>query len=390
MYTSETIPLPKKMFEALAQKHHLHCVSIYLSMDMDGMEQNRHLAQAKLKTRIKEAGRALEAREMSKQDVKQYLQPIDELLSKIELWRNPSRGLAIFLDPEEGMRYYEIPIAFEERTVVDSHFYLLPLLPLYHNDGDYYLLELSRDYVKLYEASRHHFQDVYVEDFAPGRLEEAVGFDFKPKMLQVRSGQNVFGTGSFHGHGEGKDDDKKELITFLRAVDQGVRKVVDKKKAPLVLACVDYLYDLYKEASTYPEIFGMNVGGDPEFKNKKKLHRESWQTVETHFMGTKAEKIDQVGEWYHTQKTSYELEAIIPASWNGKIDTLLVDKTKEVYGTYDTETKEVNVSKNPKISNTSLTHMAALATFLKGGQVYVLPPEEMPIQGSPLNALFRY
>jgi hypothetical protein len=390
MHTSETMPLPKKTLEELAQKHLLHCVSIYLPMDIEGLEQNRHLAQAKLKTCIKDAGRALEAREMSKQDIREYLLPIDKLLSNIELWRNPSKGLAIFLDPEEGMRYYEIPIAFEEKTVVQSHFYLLPLLPLYHNDGDYYLLELSRDYVKLYEASRYHFQDVYVEDFAPDRLEEAVGFDFKPKMLQVRSGQNVFGTGSFHGHGEGKDDDKKELITFFRAVDQGVGKVVAKKKAPLVLACVDYLYDIYKEASSYPEIFDSNVGGDPEFKNKKSLHRESWQKVETHFMGTKAEKINQVKEWYHTQKTSYELEAIVSAAWHGKIDTLFVDKTREVYGTYDQERNEVTVDAKEEIYNTSLTHMAALETFLKGGQVYMLPPEEMPIKGSPLNALFRY
>lgn len=390
MYTSEIMPLPKKTFEDLAKKHDLHCVSIYLPMDIEGLEQNRHLAQAKLKSCIKKAGTALEAREMSKQDIKEYLLPIDSLLSKIELWRNPSKGLAIFLDPEEGMRYYEIPIAFEEKAVVNSHFYLLPLLPLYHNNGDYYLLELSRDYVKLYEASRYHFADVYVEDFAPGRLEEAVGFDFRPKMLQIRSGQNVFGAGAFHGHGEGKDDDKKELITFLRAVDQGVKKVVVNKKAPLVLACVDYLYDLYKEASTYPEIFDKHVGGDPEFKNKKSLHKESWQTVENHFMGTKAEKMDQVKAWYHTQKTSYELEAIVPAAWHGKIDTLFVDESMEVFGTYNTETNEVHVNKNHGMSNSSLTHMAALATFSKGGQVYVLPPEEMPINGTPMNALFRF
>jgi hypothetical protein len=390
MHTSETLPLPKKTFEALANKHHHHCVSIYLSMDIDGMEQNRHLAQAKLKSCIKQVTKALEAREKSKQDIKEYLLPVESLLSKIELWRNPSMGLAIFLDPEEGMRYYGIPIAFEEKAVVQSHYYLLPLLPIYHNDGDYYLLELSRDYVKLYEASRYQFEDVFVEDFAPGRLEETVGFDFRPKMLQFRSGQNVFGAGSFHGYGEGKDDDKKELITFLRAVDQGVGKVVAHKKAPLVLACVDYLYDLYREASTYPEIFGSNVGGDPEFKNKKSLHRESWKIMESHFMGTKVEKIELVKALYHTQKTSYELEAIVPSAWQGKIDTLLIDKSYEVYGTYDMETNEVHVSKNAAMSSTSLANMAALATFSKGGQVYVLPPEEMPIKGSPLNALFRF
>ena len=99
MHTSETMPLPKKTFEDLAKKHDLHCVSIYLPMDIEGLEQNRHLAQARLKSCIKKVGTALEAREMPKQVIKEYLLPVESLLSNIELWRNPSKGLAIFLDP---------------------------------------------------------------------------------------------------------------------------------------------------------------------------------------------------------------------------------------------------------------------------------------------------
>lgn len=146
-------PLPKSIFENLANTHGLHCVSIYLQMHKDGKEQNAHIAQATLKQCLKKVNTDLERHEMDSQEIKNYLKPIEALLNDIELWRNPSDGLAIFLD-KNGMNYYKLPISFEIKANVSDHFYLKPLLPLYNEDDDYYLLELSQDYVKLYEANK--------------------------------------------------------------------------------------------------------------------------------------------------------------------------------------------------------------------------------------------
>ena len=104
-------PLPKTIFENLANTHGLHCVSIYLPMNKDGKEQNARIAQATLKQCLKKVHKDLEHHEMDPQEIKKYLKPIEALLVDIELWRNPSDGLAIFLD-KNGINYYTLPISF--------------------------------------------------------------------------------------------------------------------------------------------------------------------------------------------------------------------------------------------------------------------------------------
>ena len=54
MKASPAYPLSKKVFEKLVNTSGLHCISIYLPLDKSGKEQNEHLAQARLKTLIKE------------------------------------------------------------------------------------------------------------------------------------------------------------------------------------------------------------------------------------------------------------------------------------------------------------------------------------------------
>jgi hypothetical protein len=382
-------PLPKPIFEKLANTRGLHCVSVYLPMHKDGKEQNARLAQATLKQCIRKAQTDLERHEMDPQEIKNYLKPLKALLTDIELWRNPSDGLAIFLD-KNGLNYYTLPISFEIKTIVSDHFYLMPLLPLYHEDDEYYLLELSQDYVKLYEANKYGYQDIYIEDFAPDQLEEAVGFDFKPKLYHFRSGQNAQMPGTYYGTGEGKDDLKKELYNFFRAIDKGINNVIENKKAPLIIACADPLFGIYKEANTYPTLLQNYVAGDSEFKNKTKLHQESWELAHPYFEKLKETKLLQYKELYHTPKTSYQISEIVPAAVNGKIDTLFVQNGADEFGIFNQETNRLMFRKETEPNNASLADLSAVNTFLQGGKVFFLAPEEMPDQGQTMNALLRY
>lgn len=389
MYTSEYHPLPIKVFETLASNHYMHCVSIYLPMHKTGKEQNEHLAQENLKKCIKNVNKTLKKYLLSKEEINNYLKPIEALIADSELWRNPSNGLAIFLD-KKGMNYYTLPIEFETKIQVASNFYLTPLLPLYENDEIYYLLELSQDYVQLYEASRYGLTNLHIKSLAPDNLEKAVGYDYKQKMLQLRSLQDSYGAGAFHGHGEGIDDEKKELTTFLRAIDKGVNKAIKNKKAPLVIASTKSLFNSYKQVNSYGNLFDENCKGDPEFKNKTILHKESRELIKPYFEENKKKQIYQFQELYSTPKISYQLNEIIPAAISGKISTLFVEKNKDAFGIYNQENGKLILDRKKDIKNNSLTNLAAIQTFIKGGKVYLLDKKEMPAQGESLNAIFRY
>jgi len=389
MYTSEFHPLPIKTFETLAANHYLHCVSIYLPMDKKGKEQNEHLAQETLKKCIKNVHKTLKEYQLSDTEISTYLKPIETLIADIELWRNPSEGLAIFLD-KKGLHYYTLPIPFETKTQVANSFYLTPLLPLYEEEGIYYLLELSQDYVQLYKASKYGLSNLHIENLAPDTLEKAVGFDFKQKMLQSRSGQNAFSSGVFHGHGEGIDDEKKEIFAFLKAIDNAVNKSIKNNKAPLVIASTNNVFSSYKKVNTYPNLYDDNCKGDPEFKNKTILHEASLEIIKPYFEKIKKQQVNQFQELYHTPKISYQVNEIIPAAISGKIDALFVEKNIDQFGVYNKENGKLILDNKKEIQNTSLTNLAAIQTFINGGKVYVLEAEEMPVQGRPVNAIFKY
>jgi len=389
MLNQELLPFSKSLFEKLTNSGGLYCVSMYVPMYKKGKEQNDHLAQDNLKHCIKEVTNKLKKHQLSENEIKKYLNPIEKLLTNTEMWRNPSNGLALFLN-KNGLTHYKLPLNFKTQTYVANHFYLLPLLQIFHNNGDYYVLELSQDYVQLYEATKYGFNNLFVEDFAPTNLENAVGFDYKQKMLQFRSGQNAFTSGSFHGHGEGKDDDKKEIETFLRAINKGINKLIINKKAPLIIAGTNALFNMYQQTNTYPNLYKTNISGDSEFKNKNLLHANSWKLIKPYFEIEQNEKINQFSELYHTPKISYDTSDIILSSFDGKIDTLFIERGKDFFGAVNTESRNVHIDSEREIQNGSLVNSSAINTFLKGGKVYVLPKEKMPIKGKILNAIYRF
>lgn len=319
-----------------------------------------------------------------------YLKPVKELLSDIGIWRNPSEGMAILLGPGMAMQYFILPLKFKPFTYVSDHFHLLPLLPLFEIESSFYLLALSQDHVKLYEGNMFEIQDLFVNEFAPERLEEAVGFDFEQKMLQFRSGHMLYNTGSFHGHGEGKDDDAKEISYFFREINKGVNATIRDKKAPLIVACVDWLYPAYKEVNTYPMLHPEFLGGDPEYKSINTLQKEALELVRSMQLKKTEQIVNRYTDLMHTARTSHQISEIVPASVHGKIDTLFLREGDDVFGTFNKAKDCVILDSEQTSDNLSLPNLAAMNTFLKGGKVYTLDKEDMPYKKRPLNALFRY
>jgi len=380
----------KKAFEQLASISNQYSVSIYLPMYKKGKELNEGLGQSNLKSCLKKVHAVLVEYGYDKSSVNAYLKPIRNLIFELSFWRNPSEGLAIFLDKDNGMRCYKLPFPFEIKTYVADHFYLFPLLPLFHNNGIYYLLELSRDYVKLYKGSRNNFRDIPIKKIIPKQLEEVVGFDFEQKMLQYRTGHMMYPAGSFHGQGEGKEDEKKELLSFFRKINRGVTKMISDKKAPLILACTDELYPVYKKINSYHKLWDTNLSGDPEFKGTNELHKASWSLIQYYFETKKREKLAKFISKFHTSLTTCQLSEIIPAAVKGKIDTLFVQQKEDVFGTYNSAKGCLILDSCKEIRNISLLNMAAINTFLQGGNVYFLEAEEMPVKNIPMNALLRF
>lgn len=102
------------------------------------------------------------------------------------------------------------------------------------------------------------------------------------------------------------------------------------------------------------------------------------------------EKMAMFKQYDGTGKTSSDIRQVVPASIQGKIDTLFVENRADIWGIYDPEKQHVELHEEFEPPNVSLLNKTVIQTFLNGGNVYLLEKEEMPNPYSKVNALYRY
>jgi hypothetical protein len=384
------LPLDYKQFERLAGIQQPFCVSIYLPMYKSGKEQNEGLGPAQLKSALEQVEKELIAQGMSGPEITTYVAPVKELITDLSFWRNPSEGVAIYLNQKHDMLIFKTPIKFRPLVYVSDHYYLTPILSLFEFDNRIFLLQLSQDYVKLTRADKYTFEELNIDELLPAKLEETVGFDYKQKMLQYRTGHALHGAGSFHGHGEGKDDDQKEILSFFREIDKSIQRILKSQNVPLIIACVDELFPLYKKANTYKKLYPKHISGDPESIDKQRLQAEIRKLIHTINTGLKSDLSDRYMNLIHTSKTSHQISEIVPAAIEGRVEILFVKLETMVFGTYSGRNKCVILDAESTARNRCLVNLAAVQTILQGGKVYSMETGLMPEAGRPLNALFRY
>ncbi|PSB03459.1 hypothetical protein C7B69_26405, partial [filamentous cyanobacterium Phorm 46] len=230
----------------LATESNSTCISIYTPMERLGAETQQN--PIRFKNRVRQAEEQLLAMGMSEQDAKELLQPVHEL-DTYEFWQHQSDGLAILLSPNK-FRYYCLPIAFPELTVVTERFHLKPLLQLLSGDGRFYILALSQNQVRLFQGTRYHVKEVELTD-VPTSSAEALQYDDPEQSLQFHTASSQGsgggdGSAIFHGQGGGNDDHKDGLLSYFRQVSNGLESFLKNEKAPLILAGVDYLLPIYQ------------------------------------------------------------------------------------------------------------------------------------------------
>ena len=204
------------------------------------------------------------------------------------------------------------------------------------------------------------------------------------------SSEGRVGAGTFHGHGDDVDE-KKNILRFFQSVNQGLNQVLDDKNIPMVLAGVDYLLPIFREASSYQNLLEDGILGNPDRENLKELHEKAWQIVRPLFKESQKkafEKFEQLRGQKSNLATS-DLKAAVRAAVFGQVETIFVPIEMQKWGRYDAENNKVILQDGPNTQNEDLFDFAATQTFLNSGQVFAVPPEQMPGDGE-IAAILRY
>lgn len=372
----------REELRTLMADRHEFCVSLFLPTHRAGMEIQQDAIR--LKNLLRTAEERLASAGMRSTDVKTMLAPVYALLDDSLYWHYQSDGLAVFVSPNT-FRTFRVPLAFDDMCLVANGFQLKRLLPLFSTDATYYILALSKKHVQLYLGTRDTVSMLDV-DTIPKSLAEVLRYNEYEKHVQSRS-MPVGGHGAavFHGHGGSEEDAKKNLLQYFLQIDKGLAEFLGNAHAPLVLAGVDYLLPIYREANSYAHLLSQGIVGSPDHMAMEALHQRSWAIVQPHTL----QKQQEAAERYHSlqanNRVSNDIRHLLVAALQGRVDTLFVGTGVQYWGTYQHDTLEVTLHKDYQQGDRDLLNEAALYTLLNKGTVYAVQdtaiPDDLPVAG---------
>jgi hypothetical protein len=379
----------RRELERLVQRPSGRTVSIFLPTHRAGPQTQQD--PIRLKNLLRDATSVLTEQGMADAEVKAFLRPAEALLAEQGFWQHQRDGLALFLREGE-MATYRVPLRLPELVIVGERAYLKPLLPLLTGDGGFFMLALSQQDIRLLEGSRHSVDEVELED-VPKSLKEALKYDDAEKQLQFRSGPTGRPGGKqaavFHGH-DPKESAKDDILRYFRAVAEGIHEILRERREPLVLAGVDYLQPIYREANRYPQLLDEGIDGNPELLRPEELHAKAWEIVQPVFKEVEEAAREKYQELQGTGQAASDLAAVLQAAHHGRIDTLFVALGERRWGRYDEERGSVELAGDTKKpGDQDLLDLAAVQTLLTGGTVHAVAPERVP-GGELTAAVLRY
>lgn len=348
----------------------------------------------RFKNLMKQAEVQLQQYGLRSTEIIDFLQAAHEL-DREEFWQNQNEGLALFIGV--GMCcYFCLPIQFEERVIVSDRPHLKPLLPLLTGDGKYYLITLNQQQIQVFAGSRYSLEEVKIEGL-PQSLEAALQYDETAKTGQFRISTSRGGTnnsfqqaGSFHGQGSpDQDDHTQDILQYFHQIDRHLHEFLRNQTAPLVIAGVEYLLPIYREANTYQHLIAEAIPESVDMLPLSELHQRTWELVEPYFTQTKAQAIEHYHEMQPTGKTSTDIKEVVPAASYGRVEELFVAVGVQQWGLFDPQLNELEVHEETQPGDEDLLNVAAIQTLLNGGKVYAVEPDNVP-DSAPLAAVFRY
>jgi hypothetical protein len=366
------------------------CISLYMPTHRIGRDQQQD--PIRLKNLLAEAEAKLLANGLRRPEVVKLMAPAEELLWNNDFWKHQSNGLALFLT-DGFSTTYRLPADFDELLVIANSFHIKPLLPLLGRSENFYVLALSRNNVRLFEATADTIEEVTLS--FPTSMDDALWMDEAEGSVNLHSGSMSTsggrgGAGVVHGIGP-EDEDKQNVLRFFHAVDDGLNTLIVDKTVPMVLAAVEYLLPIFREASTYPNILQDSVLGNREREDLKQLHEQAGKIVQPLYEQSQKkayEKFEQLSGQGSDLAIS-DLEKAVRAATFGQVESLFVPLGRQIWGRYDAENNKVIIDSEPSAENEDLLDLAATQTILNSGQVFAVPQEQVPGDGE-LAVILRY
>lgn len=384
--------LPRDVLQTLLSYSKTPCVSIY--MPTVHVESQVKQNPTRFKNLLSLAHKQLVEHGIRSAEAQAMLAPARELIEDLSFWRNQSEGLAAYIS-QDWFRIYRFPYAFEELCMVNDRFHVKELLPLMSDDGRFYLLALSQNSVRLLRGTHYNMGEIRLDN-VPESLAEALRYDEGERQLQWHTETSQAPGGQkrpamYFGQSYGGDrNEKTDILRYFQQIDRGLHEFLRDEKVPLILAGVEYLFPIYRDANTYPHLLDEGLPGNPEHTSNGELHERAWELVKPTFQQRKTDEVARYKKLAGKgQLSSSDPKKIVSAAYFKQVDSLFLPIGQQMWGQFNPDTNKVEIHEERQPTDEDLFDLAATYSYMNGGTVFTVEPEEMP-NGSPLAAILRY
>jgi len=343
---------------------------------LDRAVEGDHVA---FKNLVRDAEEQLTRMGVSQESIEGLMGDARKLVSDSPFWRDDAPGLAYFAS-SLGSHAVRLASAVPQSVHVGTRHTITPLLPLLAATDTFFVLALSRNGARLYLADNLRLHELPLPGDMPRFQDflDTLEMDRNTQFKASRVGQGGGRRSTNFGQGEGEENMKKYLLDYFRIVDNSVVQQIGKANRPLVLAGIDYLLPIYRQASRYRGIVNGGVAVNPSDLDRTQLHTMAWEIVNPMFKRKEHAALEQLAALAGTGRTSTSLDDVAVAASEGRVQNLFVavnDGPSNGTG-FDASTA-------------TLVNAAAVDTLATGGDIVAVSRGQI-YDDAPMAAVFRF
>ncbi len=396
----------KNEFRQLLEVEEKPAISIY--MPIERQEMTNKALRLQFRAHVDEVARRLEeAESLSPSSYQHLLARLREMVEERTFWDRSGDGVAVFLSPSfEGV--YFLPLPFENKAVVGTHFHTRPLLDHIAVPSDYWVLAVGEKEVSFWEGSPTGVEQVELDDL-PKSLQEALmleqgkdqdGLNYQTGSNYTFGGSSTDSGGSrglpspvYHGHGGGREEHDAYLLRYFSEVSKGIREYLAGAEGPVILAAVDYCHPIFKQASKLKNLADDGIEGNVHFWNDKQIYEAAWPIARRQINQRIEDALETWERAFGRGSAEMEPTMVGRRAVEGRVHLLLLDENSQMWGDYDRTTGAIKELRDgddgeERALAADVYDEIAETVIQYGGDVVVIPSDKMPVE-SGVGAVLR-
>ena len=136
-----------------------------------------------------------------------------------------------------------------------------------------------------------------------------------------------------------------------------------------MIAGVDYLLPIFREASSYRHLVVQEIPGNPEHLSAQELHAKAWPIVEPILAEPRRAALEKYRALRGTGQTSDDLETVLSAALDGRVESLFLNLAI-AYGVFDHAARSAIVRDAPEPGDVDLSARAARWAYRTGADIF--------------------